>query len=165
MASDLGYVIPSNIKRLVSALRPDGQQGSWCLGTAEQPLSGKQSYIFVLAFPDTTKWAIRVPVHGNHLSPDVLTSMVDTEVNIVKTLQDAGFTWSPNLITADSEFNNILHFPYIILSWIPGKPLQWSDTVPAQRKHRNKIISQVMDMIVSLANATTYGKALLATIY
>jgi len=117
MASDLGYVTPSNLKRLVSALRPDGQEGSWCLGTDEHPLSGKQSHIFVREFSDTTQWAIRVPVHGNHLNPAALSSLVDTEL---RTLQDAGFTWSPKLIASDSEFDNILHFPYIILTWIPG---------------------------------------------
>lgn len=152
------FVTPRNIERLVLPLRPDGQRGSFCLGTAERPLSGKQAHIFVLSFHDTTQWAIRVPVHGKHLDSAVLTSLIDTKVDTLQTMQLAGFSWAPKLITFDSGFNNAMRFPCLVLTWISGSPLQWSETIPTKRKHRDKIVSQIMNMTIDLANATSFSE-------
>lgn len=38
------------------------------------------------------------------------------------------------------RFDNPIGFPYIVLRWIEGTPLEWSDNVPQNRESRNKIL-------------------------
>ena len=152
MASDTSRVTPQNLKHILSSLH--AHPPAWCFNTGNIPLSGKQAHVYVVEFPDATQWAIRVPVHASHIGPEGLADIVNSEVSILQKLQIVGFKWSPRLITFDVGFDNAIRFPYIVLTWVPGKPLQWTNEIPARREDRNKVIRQVMQMITDLAYAT-----------
>lgn len=145
---------PENILSVVTGLRSDGTAASFCLGTADHPLSGKQCFIYVVRFPDGAMWAVRIPIHASHLPPESIASYVETEVSILKRLEASGFSWSPRLLGYDSRFDNLIGFPYIVLRWIEGTPLEWSDTIPPHRESRNRILHQMADIIVDLAHCT-----------
>ena len=152
MTIDTSRVSPQNLKDILSSLH--AHTPTWCFNTGHVPFSGKQAHVYVVEFPDATQWAIRVPVHASHLGPDGLADTVNGEVSILKKLQTAGFTWSPRLIAFDTAFDNAIQFPYIVLTWVPGKPLQWADEIPARREDRDKVIRQVMQLTTDLAYAT-----------
>lgn len=93
---------PENILDLVNNLRSDGAAASFCFGTAESPLSGKQCLIYVVRFPNSATWGVRVPVHINHFPPEAIASLVEDEVSILSDLEASGFRWSPRLLCYDS---------------------------------------------------------------
>lgn len=122
MTSETSRVTPQNLKEVLSSLHSD--KPTWCFNTGNTPLSGKQAHVYVVEFPDAPQWAIRVPVHARHLGPEGLADIVESEVSILQKLQAVGFTWSPRLIAFDTGFDNAIRFPYIVLTWVPGQPLQ-----------------------------------------
>lgn len=143
-----------SILNIVDSLRADGTSASFCFNTAEHPLSGKQCLIYAVKFPDDATWAVRIPAHTSHLPQEAITDYLKTEISILKNLETRGFSWSPRLLGYDCGFNNPLEFPYLVLSWIEGKPLEWSDTVPSQRENRNKILHQLANIILEMAEST-----------
>jgi serine/threonine protein kinase len=153
MAPSVEGFHPENIPSIVTGLRNDGTAASFCLGT-DHTLSGKECVIYAVQFPDAATWAVRVPVHASHLPPESISNFVETEVSILKRLQTSGFSKSPKLLGYNSGFDNPIGFPYLVLSWFEGTPLEWSDTVPPQRERRNKIIRQMVDIILELADCT-----------
>ena len=152
MTSDTSRVTPQNLKDILSSLH--AHTPTWCFNTDNAPFSGKQAHVYVVEYPDASQWAIRVPVHASHLGPEGLADTVNGEVSILKKLQTVGFKWSPRLIAFDSGFDNAIRFFYVALTWIPGKPLQWTDEIPARREDRNKVIRQMLQMTTDLAHAT-----------
>lgn len=99
-------------------------------------------------------WTVRIPVHASHLSPESIANYVETEVSILKRLETSGFSWSPRLLGYNFRFDNSIGFPYIVLRWIEGTPLRWSDTIPPHRESRNKVLHQMADIILELAHCT-----------
>lgn len=49
---------------------------------------------------------------------------------------------------------NPIGFPFIVLSWIEGTQLEWSDTSPSQREDRDKILHQMVDIVLESADRT-----------
>lgn len=143
-----------NILSIVTSLQNDGTAASFCLDTADRPLSGKECVIYAVQFPDSATWAVCVPVHASHLLPEFITNFVKTEVSILKRLETSGFSWSLRLLGYNSGFDNPIEFPYFMLSWFEGTQLEWSDTIPPQRESWNKIIRQMVDIILKLADCT-----------
>jgi hypothetical protein len=64
MAPSVGGFHPENIPSIVTSLRNDGTAASFCLGTADRPLSGKECVIYAVQFPDGATWAVRVKGRG-----------------------------------------------------------------------------------------------------
>jgi hypothetical protein len=69
-------------------------------------------------------------------------------------LEQAGFRWSPRLIHYDIGHDNLVKLPYLVLSWIQGRELEWTDTVPPKPDDREKILRQVVDIRLELAERT-----------
>ncbi|KAK0609274.1 hypothetical protein B0T17DRAFT_546939 [Bombardia bombarda] len=145
---------PRNILKIVNALHYGGLSASFAFGTDTRPFSGKQCLVYVVAFPDDTKWSIRVPVHSIHAGQDAVCGSVEHEIFILRSLELGGFPWSPKLISHDSTFHNFIQFPYIISSWVPGTPLRWDDNTPACREDRDKIVRQIARIVTDLAGAS-----------
>ena len=150
-------VSPENIKHVVAAIRSDGSKGNFEFGTERSPLYGKQCWIFVLSFGCNQVWAVRVPVKSNHLSAMSIKNLFQYEIDILARLTELNFSYSPRLIASDTSFDNPLKYPYSVFTWIEGKPLQWSDIVPASDLARIKIIHRIVDFTLDLAKSTVYG--------
>ncbi|KAI9861204.1 MAG: hypothetical protein M1813_005377 [Trichoglossum hirsutum] len=132
MAPSIKDFHPENIPGIVSNLRLNGTTASFCFGTADRPLSGKQCLVYAVQFPDGATWAVRVPTQANHLQPEAVTAHVEMEVYILKRVEASGFSRSPRLLGYNSGFDNPLGFP---------------DT-------RNKFLRQVADITLELADCT-----------
>lgn len=130
-----------------------GAKPSFLYGTADHPFSGKQCVIYVLQYPDSSTIAVRVPVHMQSSPHNQITNQTEQEVYILKLLAECGFTWSPRLLRYDSGFDNPLQYPYMILSWINGKPLEWTGSVPAGRA-REKVLRQMANILFELVSCT-----------
>ncbi|KAK3996890.1 hypothetical protein QBC44DRAFT_316810 [Cladorrhinum sp. PSN332] len=130
----------ADVIEVARILHGDGSIPSFIHGTSTNPLSGKQCVIYALEFPNGDSWAIRIPSHMGHLSAPAIANYVETEARILKTLEATGFSFSPRLLSYSSAFDNPIGFPYLVLTWIEGRPLGWTSTVPAQRDIRDKIL-------------------------
>lgn len=146
------------IRIIASSLRADSDAGTFCFNTDKAPLAGGQCQIYVIRF-DHDVWAVRVPVYMAHLEPSGLAQTVQEEVDILQTLQQSGFRWSPRLIAFDINSNNALGWPYIIYYWIHGKPLTLSHAERDQQEVRDKIVRQIMEIIIELARCTAYSES------
>ena len=146
---------PDEILALASAIRKDGALAAFCFGTDKKPLAGGESQIYALRFPDDTTWAVRIPVHaGRSMPASSITHSVEAEVAILTRLGNAGIRWAPKLISYDSRFDNPITHPYIVLSWVHGTPLEWTETFPLERRHRHTILRQFVDIQLDLAECT-----------
>jgi hypothetical protein len=154
MAPSIKDFHPENIPGIVSNLRLNGTTASFCFGTADRPLSGKQCLVYAVQFPDGATWAVRVPTQANHLQPEAVTAHVEMEVYILKRVEASGFSRSPRLLGYNSGFDNPLGFPYIVSTWIEGTTAKWSDSIPSDRDTRNKFLRQVADITLELADCT-----------
>jgi serine/threonine protein kinase len=72
----------------------------------------------------------------------------------LKRLQTSGLSRSPRFLGHHSGFNNPIGFPYLVLSWFEKTQLEWSDTIPPGRESQNKIIRQIINIILELADYT-----------
>lgn len=158
MEVDVRSVTPQNIQRLIGTIRSDGSSGVFELETERSPLSGKQCWIFLLSFQDNQSWAVRVPVKSSHLPSISIKNIINCEIEILSQLTKSDFLYSPKLIAYDTSFDNALKFPYVVLKWIEGKPLQWSENIPASNVLRSKIIRDMVSFNIDLARSTVYGR-------
>jgi hypothetical protein len=151
---------PENLPSVLGRLRNNSTTASFCLNTFNCPLSGKQCLIYVPKFPDSVKWAVRIPIHIYHWPPETITENVKMEVLILKRLEASGFEWSPKLVGYDVGFENGIGFPYQVLSWVEGRMVEWSDTVPAERRNRHRVLRQMADIMLQLAERTQQSSTL-----
>lgn len=155
MTSSRASFALDDILALVSAIRNDGASAAFCFGTDEKPFTGGESQIYALKFPDYTTWAVRSPVHaGKSLPASFITGFAEAELAILTRLGNAGFRWSPKLISYDSGFDNPIKHPYFVLSWVHGTPREWTEAIPSERRHRHKILRQFVDIQLDLAECT-----------
>jgi hypothetical protein len=85
--------------------------------------------------------------------PNVIATAVESEISILVRLARANFLWSPRPITYSLDFNNHLQYPYMILSWIDGKQLKWSDKTPTEAA-RDKVLRQLASITFELLRCT-----------
>ncbi|KAJ6037254.1 hypothetical protein N7540_001533 [Penicillium herquei] len=152
-----------NIPLAISQIRTDGQVPI----TSEQ-FVGMNYRVFKVDFSDNESWAIRVPLVSNlirkDLSQDVLSCMVDNEVQILKELEEKGFKWAPRLRGHDSTFYNPIGCPFIAVTWLSGKVLGWTEESP-QKPLRNNILEQLAEIHIFLIECTKHTGEISATDY
>lgn len=146
---------PENIPAAVCILRADNEVPKFRSNTLAKPLSGGQCQIFKLGFLDDTQWAVRIPIYLSHCARETVVVVLKNELDILQRLEGSGFSWSPKVMGHDLTFNNPVGFPYLVLSWIPGSPLLWTDTIPSRRSDRDNVISQMAKIIISLVSCTS----------
>ncbi|KAH8198648.1 hypothetical protein TruAng_007189 [Truncatella angustata] len=143
----------SKVLAVAISLRDDGATPAFCNGTDTSPISVGACQIYVVKFTDGTTWAVRIPRHTNsHLPPDSISTIVEVEMRTLAELSQAGFHWSPRLIGGDASFNNPIGHPYLVVNWVHGSVLKWTDTTPHQQ--REKILRQLVDIQLELLNRT-----------
>ncbi|CEL04894.1 hypothetical protein ASPCAL06018 [Aspergillus calidoustus] len=113
----------------ISQLRNDRQTPTLC-----RYFDGGQCRVFRVTFPDGESWDVRVALFVRHAS---------------RKLELEGFSWAARLQGCSLTFDNAIRYPFIALTWIPGRQLSWPDDFPT-RPLRDKILEQVATMHVSL---------------
>lgn len=146
----------SDILAIASTLRGDGDPASLCFGTDEKPILVWQSLVYAVGFRDSKDvWAVRVPTYSkSDVKADLISELVSYEMVTLTRLSDIQFRWSPRLIGGDASFDNSIQHPYLVLTWIPGTPLEWTPAIPAQQEQRHKVLRQLVDIQLELVGCT-----------
>ena len=144
---------PENIPTAISKYRADHEVPTFCSNTFAKPFSGGQCQVFKLGFSDGTSWAVRIPVYLS-CPKDMIVTVLRNELHILERLEESGFPYSPRVVGYDLTFINSVGFPYIVLTWISGSPLQWTDNTPSRRADRDKVASHIAKIVVSLVSCT-----------
>lgn len=148
-------ILPGSILALASAIRNDGSLATFCFGTDVKPFGGGESLVYAVTFPDNVTWAVRVPVNASKsLTPSSLGAFVESHAALLAKLDKVGFRWSPKLIHYDTGHDNLINHPYLVLGWIHGTELEWTDAVPSKPQDRAKILRQIVDIRLDLAERT-----------
>ncbi len=156
MTSQPPSISSSAIVAIVSALRGDEVSAFLCSGTDEKPIHVWQSLVYAVGFRDSKDiWAVRVPLYSkSNLKPGAIPELVSYEMVTLRRLSDIEFRWSPRLIGGDASYDNSIKHPYLVLTWIPGTPLEWTPAIPAQQEQRDKVLRQVVDLQLELVRCT-----------
>ncbi|KAH6634783.1 hypothetical protein B0J18DRAFT_461933 [Chaetomium sp. MPI-SDFR-AT-0129] len=146
---------PGDILALASSIRGDGAWPTLCFGTDMTPFKGCGSLIYALRFPDNVAWALHVFAQdGTSSTADSAASLAQSQATIFTVLDESGFQRSPKVIHHDAGYDNLFKAPYLVLSWIPGTALKWTDTSPSEPQYREKILRQVASIQLELAECT-----------
>ncbi|KAJ5677299.1 uncharacterized protein N7477_002932 [Penicillium maclennaniae] len=127
------------------------------LRTRDYPLRRGFYAVYVFQYADGSKCAVQLPIFmpsSTEEEREAITTTVERETFTLEYLEDRGFPWSPRPITYSVRFDNPVKFPYMLLSWFDGKPMQWEDEIPASLDVREKVSKQLAHIMVDLALAT-----------
>jgi hypothetical protein len=115
---------------------------------------GGQCHIFKVDFQNTTSLAVRVPLYMDSTgSPDVKIEALRTEMRNLEALEVKGFPWSPRCRGQSLTFNNAVKHPFLVLSWLDGAALSWSEDFPPQLV-RDKVLRQMAAIQLALIECT-----------
>ncbi|KAJ5883905.1 uncharacterized protein N7473_010791 [Penicillium subrubescens] len=103
----------------------------------DEPASyiGKVFACWPVVFPD----GVRVIVEDKAQ----IKNRMEAECKLLQKLEKGGFPWSPRVLYRTLDDINPLDRPYIVHTRFPGKQLQRSDTFPAKKADREKILAQI----------------------
>lgn len=147
---------PENIATTVStAFRHDGEVGK----LDEKYSEGGQCRIYKVNFSDES-WSVRIPHVQSSFDGAIKTSVghqiisfVERERDVIQEVGKSGFPWAPTLLGLSLTFENGIGRPFILLSWIEGSHLQWTELDPP-RPVRDKILRQVAQIHMNLLECT-----------
>lgn len=140
---------PENIPTAISAFQPDGEVPV----LNELHLEGGQCCIFKADFSDGESWSVRIPIHVQSDSQDVIINVLQAERDVLQEINRKGFRWAPKYLGSSFTFQNLVGFPFLALSWIEGSPLSWSPVDPP-RPLRDKVLGQIAEIQMSLIECT-----------
>ncbi|MCJ1251339.1 hypothetical protein MMC30_008571 [Trapelia coarctata] len=140
---------PENIPATISAFRPDSEVPV----LNEQYMDGGECRIFKADFSDGESWSVRIPIHVQSDSQDAIISVLRGEQDVLQEIGGTDFPWAPKHHGSSFTFENLVGYPFIVLSWIEGSPLLWTANYPP-RPVRNKILGQVAEIQMSLIECT-----------
>ncbi|KAJ6120385.1 hypothetical protein N7523_004665 [Penicillium sp. IBT 18751x] len=150
-------VNPYKVLAIASDLRSSQDEPRFILQTRDYPLRRGFYTVYVLQYPDGSKCAVQLPIFmpsSTEEEREAITTTIEKETFTLAYLEDRGFPWSPRPITYSIRFDNPVKFPYILLSWFDGKPMQWEDEIPGSLDVREKVSKQLAHIMIDLALAT-----------
>lgn len=149
---------PENIPDAVAALRADGARP-----VISRFEDGGECRVFKADFASGESWSVRVPIHVKGASRDAIVCILTSEHKILQEVGSKSLPWVPRCQGASLTFENIVGFPFLVLSWIEGSPLHWTATDPP-RPIRDKVLAQLAVMHVSLIECTSEYRMYLWTL-
>lgn len=138
---------------VLTLARGDNPPPSFILNTRAHPLNRGPYDVYVLEYPDGSRYAIQIPIHMHGCPRTEIQELIEDEAANLEDLGAAKFSHSPRLVTYSATYANYLRFPYIIMTFIEGCPLEWSDTFPDVRV-RQWVLIQLAEIIYELTTCT-----------
>ncbi|KAM5353485.1 hypothetical protein ACJ41O_000135 [Fusarium nematophilum] len=90
----------------------------------DEPIYGSYHVLFPLLFPDGTRWLAKIPANGTPTSWDAVSSRaLSSEANTMRLLKRETTIPLPEVIDFSATTENEIGCPYMLISFIPGKPL------------------------------------------
>jgi hypothetical protein len=120
--------------------------------------SGGEHHTYKLTFRDHESLAVRVPIYTGIVgsissTPEDVIDTVRHEERILRTLEDAGFPWSPRCKGSSLTFENEIGSPFLVLTWADGSQLYWVDSLPPHPL-REKVLGEIASIQASLIECT-----------
>jgi hypothetical protein len=119
----------------------------------ERYMDGGQCRIFKVDFLNGESWSVRIPIHLQSDSQGAIINALRREQEVLQEIGGKYFPWAPKHHGSSLTFENVVGYPFIVLSWIEGSPLLWTANYPL-RPIRNKILGQVAKIQMSLIEHT-----------
>ncbi len=141
---------PQNIPLALAAFAPDAQVPL----LNEKYFDGGQCRIYKVDFNDQESWAVRIPLHVQNASHELIIGILQSEILVLQHLEEKGFRWAPRLQASSLTFENSVRYPFLALSWVAGESLSWSLEQPA-RPTRDKILVQMAGVVKELLECTS----------
>jgi hypothetical protein len=148
MAHEAETLEASNIVAAVSELNLCGKAPY-----LDGEFSGGECRIFKVSFEDRPSVAVRVRHASHEISHDNHIAMVEDEVQTLQTLEERSFAWAPKCLGASLTFDNPIHSPFSVLTWIDGSPLRWDEDFPL-RPLRDELLGRLASVQLSLMTCT-----------
>ncbi|EJP70602.1 uncharacterized protein BBA_00232 [Beauveria bassiana ARSEF 2860] len=149
---------PAAICAAVSDLRLGGSDPF-----VDGELEGGECRIFKISFKDHPSLSVRINHPLRESQQDAIAN-VDMETRIIRTLEEKGFPWSPRYRAASLTFDNPINYPFAVLDWAEGVPLQWDDDSPSQPT-RDTLLAQLAAIQLSLITCTMENRSTTATAF
>jgi hypothetical protein len=141
-----------DVKTIIAALSELGidAEGAYL----DDEFRGGQCHVFKINAPKNISLAVRVPLYmGSSECSDAKVEALKTELRILKTLEAKEFPWAPRCLGESLTFDNSVQHPFLVLSWIDGAALVWSEENPP-RSVRDKVLAQLATIQLALVECT-----------
>lgn len=113
-----------HLPQLAAAVRQRSGDQHEGVPTVEEPVYGSYHLLFPLLFPDGIRWMAKFPVNGTPEKWNELSSRaLDAEANTMRLLKKETTIPLPTVFDFSATADNKLGCPYILMSFIAGKPL------------------------------------------
>lgn len=138
---------------VLTLARGDNPPPSFILDTCAHPLNRGPYDVYVLEYPDGSRYAVQIPIRMHGCPRAEIQELIEDEAANLGDLAAAKFPYSPRPVTYSGTYANYLRFPYIIMTFIEGCPLEWSETFPDARV-RQWVLIQLAEIIYELTTCT-----------
>lgn len=138
---------------VLTLARGDNPPPSFILDTRAYPFIRSPYDVYVFEYPDGSRYAVQIPIRMHDCPRTEIQELIEDEAANLEDLAVAKFPYSPRLVTYSATYANYLRFPYIIMTFIEGCPLEWSDTFPDARV-RQWVLIQLAEIIYELTMCT-----------
>ncbi|KAH0337199.1 hypothetical protein KCU81_g8173, partial [Aureobasidium melanogenum] len=122
-------------------------------GTEEKPYSGGQCNVYALKDHLGRCVAMRIFRQQDTSSVFILVN----ELKYRREIKRCGIKFFQDVISHCENGNQLIHNPFICLSWVEGEPLTWSDSVPKARSVRNDLIKEIANICLDLLSIQEEG--------
>lgn len=146
------------ILQVAAICRSDGSVPVFPANAGPIPFMSEFFAYWPVEYPDSARVMVKVPfLLGSRWDNHVILHSMKMEGDCLNYLTRRGFRWSPRLLYSTLEFNNLLGRPYLIYTMLPGKRLEWSNTFPAEKTNREKVLAHVARIIFDLATLEQFN--------
>lgn len=124
------------------------------LGTREKPFKGGECNVFALQ--DHQKRLVCIRIY-RELGPSS-SYVLQNEINFRSMIKGHNIDLFQTLFTNEIYGNDLIPTPFVSLEWVNGTSLQWSDSFPATRFEREKVIRATAEASMDLLYIQKPGK-------
>lgn len=147
------HIDPVDVYLVLTLALGDNPPPSFIFNTDTTPLYRNPYNVYVLEYPDGSRYAVQVPIRMRILPRAEIQDLIENEAANLEELAEAKFPYSPRLVTYSATYVNYLRFPYIIMTFIEGRPLEWTDLAPGPCE-RQWLFIQLAEIIYELTMCT-----------
>ncbi|KPM39240.1 hypothetical protein AK830_g7316 [Neonectria ditissima] len=152
----LAHLDKDNLPKLALAIRQqseteyDGQDP-----VVERPIYGSYNVLLPLVFPDGVRWLAKIPVNGTPSHWNAVSSgALSAEANTMRLLKRETTIPIPTVFDFSATTDNPIRCPYIVMSFISGKPLYeiWFGDFSSEdvTQYRTRALQDIASAMVQL---------------
>ncbi|KAK7416713.1 hypothetical protein QQX98_005039 [Neonectria punicea] len=152
----LAHLDKDSLPKLAAAVRQQSEtEYNGQDPVVERPIYGSYNVLLPLVFPDGARWLAKIPVNGTPSHWDALSSgALSVEANTMRLLKRETTIPIPAVFDFSATTDNPICCPYILMSFVPGKPLYevwFGDSSPEDtERYRARALQDIASAMVQL---------------